>query len=134
MKALILTESEIAEAAEKIVAKYGFKGTLRGAILEVLVPTEVSDGAAELAEQIVKECSTWSNDPDSPSGPGVYFDTVKAAALIDACSRQVPRAMLDMTDIRQAVLAITLNDSWTNEDVAQSVAKRLRERGVAVKE
>ena len=54
-----------------------------------------SESAMETAMRIGKECLQWREDPDSPSGPGVYFDAVKAAALIEGMRRRVPRAMLD---------------------------------------
>lgn len=101
MKCLVLTESEIAEAAEKIVAKYGFQGTLRGAILDVLRPTEVPEGAVELATEAVDtidrsmlmlgEETETSYGPMQP--PQVQQDKAipYLAALIAAYSRQVPR-------------------------------------------
>ena len=45
----------------------------------------------------------------------------EAASLITAHDDAIRRECADITKIRQGILRVTLNDSWTNEEIAQSV-------------
>jgi len=102
VKYVLIPESEISETIEKIVSRFSgapfWVDAVREACKNVLHPTEVPESAVELRDQLQSgRHRNIVNEKGELLGHDFVFDLTadKAAALIDAYAKRVPRAMLE---------------------------------------
>ena len=88
------------------------------AALDSLV-VEPSEDARKTGERISTIFGVSRPQVGGDPGNDPALDYV--AALITARDERIRRQCADITKIRQGVLQVTLKDSWTNEEIAQSV-------------